>query len=144
MKAAVAPAYVDGLFVAREYDGLVWLSSLVCGADGFNLASPSYGLPSSLFLFAEGLQWFAQGIRSGVWTYFEATPVPRQELMQALLRTNGPPGFSEHYAVGMGAWRSPEAMLVVDQWLEANDNANNAFLWSLAASSRALIDDLIG
>jgi len=43
MKPAVAPAYVDSLFAARDYDGLVWLSSLICGSDGFDLAVLSYG-----------------------------------------------------------------------------------------------------
>jgi hypothetical protein len=81
------------LFVAREYDGLVWLSALICGSEVFDPQEPAYGLEPPLFLFVEALAWFAQAIRSGVWTYFETTPVGRQQRMLALLKTIGPSEF---------------------------------------------------
>src|SRR5205823_10179333 len=47
--------YLDGLFANRDYEGLVWLSSMICGSSGFDLQHPSYGLSRSLFLFVESL-----------------------------------------------------------------------------------------
>ena len=100
MKSSVTRSYVDGLFASRDYDGLVWLSSTLCGSRGFNLQSPTYGLPRTLFLFVESLFWFAQGLRSGVWTYFEATPSARQQEMLAALGDLAPEGFDEQYVPG--------------------------------------------
>src|SRR5258708_2971759 len=99
MKSSVTRSYLDGLFASRDYDGLVWLSSMLCGTRGFNLRSPTYGLPRALFLFVESLAWFAQGLRSGVWTYFEATPSVRQQEMLAALGDLAPKGFDEQYTV---------------------------------------------
>jgi hypothetical protein len=140
MKSSVTRSYVDGLFASRDYDGLVWLSSTLCGSPGFNPQSPTYGLPKALFLFVESLAWFAQGLRSGVWTYFEATPSARQQEMLAALRDLAPKGFDEQYGVGMSGWTDAAQAAAVDKWLEQNDDENNAFLWRLAEQNRAMID----
>jgi len=64
--------------------------------------------------------------------------------MLDVLNADAPPGFGEHYAAGMRVWRDPQEIAAIDQWLQVNDDANNKFLWSLAITNRALIDELIG
>ena len=143
MKPSVTRSYLDGLFANRDYEGLVWLSSMICGSSGFDLQHPSYGLSRSLFLFVESLFWFAQSSRSGVWTYFEATPATRQQNMLEALRELGPTGFDEQYGIGMGEWTNVEQAAGVDKWLWENEHTNNAFLWQLAEQNRAAMDVLV-
>jgi hypothetical protein len=143
MKSSVTRSYVDGLFARRDYDGLVWLSSTLCGTRGFNLQNPTYGLPRAVFLFVESLGWFAQGLRSGVWTYFEATPSARQQEMLAALGDLAPQGFAEQYAAGVRGWTDTTRAAEVDKWLQQNDETNNAFLWQLAEQNRTMIDALL-
>jgi hypothetical protein len=143
MKSSVTRSYADGLFANQDYDGLVWLSSMLCGSRGFNLQSPTYGLPRALFLFVESLGWFAQGLRSGVWTYFEATPPVRQQEMLAALSDLAPKGFDEQYSAGMRGWADAAQAAAVDTWLAQSDEENNAFLWRLAEQNRAMIDALL-
>jgi hypothetical protein len=143
MNPSVTRSYVDGLFVDREYGGLVWLSSAICGSEDFAPRHPTYGIPRSLFLFVECLAWFAQGIRSGVSTYFEATPLTRQQEMLTALRELAPKGFDEQYCVGMSSWTNAARVAGVDKWLQQNDDGNNTFLWRIAEQNRALIDALL-
>jgi hypothetical protein len=143
MKSSVTRSYADGLFASQDYDGLVWLSSMLCGSHGFNLQSPTYGLPRALFLFIESLAWFAQGLRSGAWTYFEATPSVRQQEMLAALRDLAPKGFDEQYSAGMRGWADAAQAAAVDTWLQQSDEEINAFLWRLAEQNRAMIDALL-
>src|SRR5437868_8075886 len=114
MKPSVTRSYLDTLFANRDYEGLVWLSSMICGSSGFDLQHPTYGLSRSLFLFVESLFWFAQSSRSGVWTYFEATPATRQQNMLEALRELGPAGFAEQYGLGMGEWTNVEQAAEVE------------------------------
>jgi hypothetical protein len=144
VKPAYTADFVDRVFASRDYGGLVWLSGLVCGQPGFQLKDRSYGLPPLQFLFVESLLWFAQARRSGVWTYFEATPAGRQEHMRALLAAHGPDGFGERYAEGMATWREPDATDGLDRWIDANFSLNSDFLWGLAVQHRQWLDDLIG
>jgi hypothetical protein len=94
--------YWDSLFKSREYGQLVDLSSALCSCPAFRGADTEYGLPRAAFTFVEGLVWFAQANRSGVWTYFESTPQARQSAMLDALETGrAPPGFAAHYAFGI-------------------------------------------
>ncbi len=122
MKSSVTRSYLDGLFASRD---------------------STYGLPRALFLFVESLAWFAQGLRSGVWTYFEATPSVRQQEMLAALGDLAPKGFDEQYGAGMRGWAEPDQAAAVDRWLAQSDEENNAFLWRLAEQNRAMIDALL-
>jgi hypothetical protein len=143
MKSSVTRSFVGGLFGSRDYDGLVWLSSAICGSPGFDLQHPMYGLPRALFLFVESLAWFAQALRSGAWTYFEATPHARQQEMLAALRDFAPEGFGQQYSAGMKLWKDPARVAGLDNWLLRNDDQNNAFLWRLAEQNRTIIDTLL-
>lgn len=100
------------------------------------LQAPDYGLPTFAFVFAETLLWFAQAIRSGVWTYYEATPALRQRVMAAALRIHAPQGFADSYERGMLDWRDELKIHAVDVWIETNDAAANAWLRSLARENR--------
>jgi hypothetical protein len=142
MKPSVSANYVESLFVAREYQGLVWLSSLICGSEAFEPQDPAYGLEPPLFLFVETLAWSAQAIRSGVWTYFEATPIERQQRMLAHLKTMGPLELGERYESAMRVWRNPASVAAIDEWIAENEQQNNDFLWTLAAQNRLLINQL--
>lgn len=140
----VAPAYLDSMFGAANDDGLAWLSSMICSADTFRPEHSSYGLSQPIFVLVEGLLWFAQSTRSGVHTYFEATPVERQQVMlNALEQEGAPEGFSTNYRLGTEAWRDPIQATDLDRWIDRNDETNTKFLWSLARAHRSEIESLI-
>ena len=75
-----------------------------------------------MFLLVEMLCWSAQAIRSGVWTYYEATGTSRQEAMYQALRQYAPNGFAETYLQGMQDWRDQSLIRVIDDWIGANDS----------------------
>jgi hypothetical protein len=93
--------YIDELIAGDEYGQLAEISAIFCGCARFSRRAPDYGLPPVGFMFVETLLWFAHAIRSGVWTYFEATPVLRQEAMFLTLREHAPQGFADWYKRGM-------------------------------------------
>lgn len=105
--------------------------------------TPSYGFPDPAFNFLERLAWFAQGTRSGAWTYFEATPPERQHAMLSVLRRDfDHADFSAQYAFGMDNWQVPTSMKALDAWLDANDERNNAICWQIISSQCVLIQRL--
>lgn len=121
MPRKYATESVDRLLAEATHLDLANLSSIVCSSVQFKPASPDYGLPQFAFLFAENLLWFAQATRSGVWTYYEATPQARQDAMVAALQKDAPAEFSSWYARGMRDWRDMARIAAVDDWIEAND-----------------------
>jgi hypothetical protein len=140
----VAPVYLDRIFDTAEYDGLTWLSSMICASEVFRPQHVTYGLPQPLFLLVEGLLWFAQSGRSGVRTYFEATPVDRQRAMlQALEHVAAPKDVLGNYQSGMEAWRDPFRTTNLDCWIDRNDEAITRYLWGLAKTHRPEIEALI-
>ena len=143
MPAAISTQYLERLCEARDYDGLVWISGVLSGSDQFSPDDPAYGFPDPVFNFLERLAWFAQGTRSGVWTYFEATPLARQHAMLSILRRDSHhTEFSSQYAFGMENWRVPSSMRLLDAWLDANDGRNNAICWQIISSQPELIQRL--
>jgi len=136
----VSPAYLDTLCKAREYEGLNWISAALCGSPSFDEMHATYGLPKPLFLLVESLAWFAQGVRSGARTYFEATPLERQQAMLEMLkREDFPADFAERYAFGASNWQDSKHLASLDTWLDRNDETNNQILWRLVERNRALI-----
>src|SRR5262245_11510842 len=105
MPRKYATEYVERLLADDTYESLVQLSSLICSSAQFDTESPDYGLPRFAFLFAETLLWFAQAQRSGVWTYYEATPLKRQDAMANALREAAPEDFASKYERGMRDWQ---------------------------------------
>jgi hypothetical protein len=96
-----------------------------------------------MFLLVEGLAWFAQSARSGAWTYFESTPVPRQRAMHEALSAEAPQSFAERYAQGMRGWRNETEMADLDDWIESADETNNKWLWTIAEKNRSSLDRLV-
>src|SRR5438874_6346073 len=108
MARKYAIQYIDGLVDGETYHDLVELSSAMCSSPHYRSTAPDYALPIFAFVFAETLLWFAQAIRSGVWTYYEATPLSRQQAMAAALRAHAPQGFADWYERGMADWQDEQ------------------------------------
>jgi hypothetical protein len=134
--------YVEGLLAGEDYGQLAELSAIVCGSDRFAPAAPDYGLPPPGFLFVEAMCWFAQAERSGAWTYYEATPRPRQEAMARTLRTYAPAGYADWYECGMADWEDEERMRPVDQWTRANTAEAARWLREFARQHREVMIEL--
>jgi hypothetical protein len=143
MKPVISRSFLDRLFAASDYDGLVQLSSFFLGTPTCRLEKADYGLPRPFFVIIESLVWFAQAERSGVWTYFEATSAPRQQAMLAALTAEALTGFAHAYAAGIDGWRNEAEMAKLDRWLSERDGENNRWLWKLANANRAQIDELL-
>jgi hypothetical protein len=135
-------AYMDALFSSHDNSKLVELSGYL--QEGLNRGDPTYGYPQAVFVFMESLLWFAQAIRSGAWTYYEATPRARQQAMLRALEGEAPAGFATHYSLGMQNWQDESRIGVVDTWIEDHDEDNNRWLWRLANEHRATFERLCG
>jgi hypothetical protein len=143
MSQIISTQYLTKLCDAREYDGLAWIAAVLCGGDQFRTESPTYGLPMPAFDIVERLSWFAQGTRSGAWTYFEATPPERQRAMLAVLEQDeAHPDFAAQYAFGMNNWRDAPILRPLDKWLDDNDELNNDLIWKIISANRELIQSL--
>jgi hypothetical protein len=136
MRAKYSPEYIDQLLSGSEYTQLVDLSAVFSSSSRFDRKASDYGLSEVAFVYVETLCWFAQSIRSGTWTYFEATPEARQKLMHAALNAHAPEGFAEAYRRGAENWQSEQEIAAVDEWIEANDSAANQWLWRFARQHR--------
>ena len=139
MSSIYSPRYWDSLFSSRTYEGLVSISSALCAAAEFSIEEVEYGLPRVAFMFVEGLCWFAQATRSGVWTYYEATPAPRQAAMLEALEASAPAGFAARYRTGMRDWMNESEMEKLDSWMKDHDAQNNSWLWSIAEQHRSVL-----
>jgi hypothetical protein len=135
-------AYLDSLFSSRDYCKLVELSGYL--QDGLSRSDPTYGYPQPVFVFLESLIWFAQAIRSGALTYYEATPKARQDAMLDALEREAPRGFATHYSLGMQGWQDERKIKIVDLWIESHDEENNRWLWRLVNEHRDAIERLCG
>jgi len=144
MPVVISSHYLERLCTAREYNGLVWISGVLCGCAQFSRGDPSYGLPGPAFEVVERLTWFAQGTRSGGWTYFEGTPPERQTAMLARLKADTlHPDFGEQYQIGMRDWHRPSALGSLDTWLDAHDELNNSIVWQIICANRELVQALV-
>ena len=77
--------YLAQLLRQRDYGALVDLQGIALGWEGFDKEIPSFGWPEPIFAVFELVTWLAQADRSGVWTYYEATPVSRLHAVLATL-----------------------------------------------------------
>jgi hypothetical protein len=135
-------AYLDSLFPSRDYSKLVELSGYL--QDGVDRSEPTYGYPQPVFVFLESLIWFAQAMRSGALTYYEAAPKARQDAMLDALEREAPSGFATHYALGMKGWQDERRIELVDLWMERHDEENNRWLWRLVNEHRDTFERLCG
>jgi hypothetical protein len=131
--------YIDELLAGDDYGQLAQLSSILCASAGFSSGVSDLGLPQPALLFVEALCWFAQALRSGAWTYYEATPLDRQEAVLSALRAHAPPEFGEWYEYGLAHWESPERMQAADEWIEANEGKAERWLRDYLAANRAMV-----
>ncbi len=134
--------YIDKLLTGREYSDLVTLSTIVGSSTMFKNDESDYGLPSEAFLFVELLCWFAQAIRSGVWTYYEATPKERQLAFARVLLEFAPSDFYDWFNRGTKNWKDEEKIKTVDEWIEMNDERCNRWLREFALSNRDLFIEM--
>jgi hypothetical protein len=129
--------YLDGLFESSTYHDLVVLQGILTTPPHFDSHQPDYGLPSHFFVVVEGVAWFAQACRSGVWTYFEATPPQRQQAMYEALLQFGPEEFAHHYQFGMRHWRDAQEVAPLDSWMKAMDEVANEWMRTILRAHRA-------
>ena len=136
--------YLDALFAAPEFMKLVEIAGYFPGSETYRREAADFGLPLPVFLFQETLTWFSQSIRSGVWTYYEATPRARQEAMYRALVGEAPPGYAVNYARGMDAWRDAATCEAVDTWIAAHEEDHHRWLWRLVSQYRPLFERVCG
>jgi ABC-type proline/glycine betaine transport system substrate-binding protein len=87
-------------------------------------------------VFVETLNWLSMAIRSGVWTYYEATPQARQDALAAALRQAASAELASRYEQGMRDWRDETRIAAVDRWMKTNEDATDEWLRALLRRSR--------
>jgi hypothetical protein len=97
-----------------------------------------------VFVFQETLMWLSQTIRSGMWTYYEATPGARQEAMLRALECEAPPDYAATYSLGMETWQDDVKREAVDIWVGCHEEDCNLWLWRLANRHRAMFERVCG
>jgi hypothetical protein len=137
-------AYLDALFSTPEFMKLVEIAGYFRGAEQYRSDEPSLGLPRPVFVFQETLMWFSQTIRSGAWTYYEATPKTRKQAMLRALESEAPPGYAATYSLGMKTWQDDVKCNVVDTWVSSHEEDCNQWLWRLANKYRAMFERVCG
>ena len=137
-------AYLDQLFSASDVSKFVEINGYLCGSDTYDRSQPTYGFPGPIFVFVESLVWFSQSIRSGAWTYHEATPPLRQAAMLQALREHAPEELVLQFAGGMKDWRNMSKIAQVDEWIRAREDVCNRWLWHLLLDHRPAIELLCG
>jgi hypothetical protein len=129
--------YIDGLLESSTYLDLVALQGILLTSPQYDSSQPGYGLPPCFFVVAEGLLWFAQAWRSGVWTYFEATPPQRQQAMYEALLQFGPEEFAQRYQFGMRHWRETQEIAPLDSWMKEMDEVATEWMRTILRAHRA-------
>lgn len=113
--------YLAKLLAQRDYGALVELQGIALGWDGVDANLPSYGWPQPIFVVFEMLTWLAQADRSGVWTYYEATPVARLECVLVTLEVLQAVELRQQFAYGKAYWHDAEAIGELDNWICRNE-----------------------
>lgn len=113
--------YLAQLLTQGDYAALVDLQGIAIGWDGFDASVPCFGLPSPIFAVFEVLTWLAQADRSGVWTYYEATPDARSECTLTALELLQAVELRQRYAFGKAHWQDAEASGQLDSWIRENE-----------------------
>jgi hypothetical protein len=135
--------YLESLLDSTQYDSLVELQGLLLLVPGYDGSQPARGLAPHFFVVVEALQWFAQTSRSGVWTYFEATPPQRQQAMVDALTSLGADELARRYRFGIERWRDPTAIAELEAWMEATDEATHQWLRTLLRTHRTVFKALL-
>ena len=139
--ARFATAFIDRLLESLTPASFAELLAIIEGGAKYNRQDPTRGLPEPLFLFSEVLHWTACSFRSGVWTYYEATSIKRQQAVLERLLKSGPHGLARQYHEGMRSWQDKAKMAVLDTWLGNNEEEINRWLHDLLSSNRAVVHE---
>ncbi|POA50825.1 MULTISPECIES: hypothetical protein [unclassified Pseudomonas] len=142
MRAVYGTAYVDQLIDSRSYEAMAMLGAHMEAAAPAP-DQPDLGLPPPLFVYLEALTWFAQSVRSGAWTYFEATPHPRQQAMRDNLLALDCDGWRERYVFGMDHWDDEASMAELDRWIDASEPEQESWLLQLLDTHRDRLKQLL-
>ncbi|WP_409303171.1 hypothetical protein [Pseudomonas sp. KCJK8993] len=142
MRAVYSAAYVDQLIDSRSYEAMAMLGAHMEAAAPAP-DQPDLGLPPVLFVYLEALTWFAQSVRSGAWTYFEATPHARQQAMRAGLLALGCDRWLERYVFGMDHWTDEASMAELDRWIDASEPEQASWLLQLLDTQRDRLKQLL-
>jgi hypothetical protein len=135
-------AYLEGLFSAPDLSKFVEINGYLVGSDAYDRSQPTYGFPVAVFVFKQSLICFSQSIRSGAWTFYEATPPARQEAMFRELKEHAPEELAAQYARGMKDWRNRSKIARVDQWIRAREDVCHHWFWDLLLDHRPAIEVL--
>ncbi|MFT0212456.1 hypothetical protein VQ643_07530 [Pseudomonas sp. F1_0610] len=120
--------YIQKLLDSSDVQHLAEIANILSSNPLTDFTLKYYNLPSALFVFIETQTWFAQGSRSGVWTYFEATDKTTQQQMAKALLAFAPKDFYQNYLLGMSHWQDTVFTERLDHWLDTNQERCNVWL----------------
>ena len=128
--ARYSTQFLSQLLDRHDYAALVDLQGVAMGWSGFDMGHPTFGWPRPIFVVFELLTWLAQADRSGVWTYYEATPVGRLECAAATLDYLNAVELLQNYVYGKDNWRDLDAIGKLDSWI--SENEDNIITWAFS------------
>jgi hypothetical protein len=134
-------SYINRLLDSDERT-LADLTSIIGSSSRYDRQAPDHGLPQFAFAFTEGLLWLAQAIRSGAWTYYEATPIERQRAALNAFRSCLRPDIVDCYERGMRDWQDESLMEPVGRWIRAHEDDIDRELRRLLLDNRAEVLEL--
>jgi hypothetical protein len=120
--------YLERLTCPSDALGLAELQSALQVSRSFDCQLLSYGLPDSIFLFFETLNWLSQSVRSGAWTYFESVPEYRAFALAHLLSLMSTAEIAEKYRFCIGNWAIAADMQRIDDWVRDREGSHDAWL----------------
>jgi len=109
--------YIANLIAQHDYGALVDLQRPASGSKLYDTKHPSFGWPCAIFVIFELATWIAQADRSGVWTYYEATPPMRMNCVLATLEELGAVELHKQYNYGKNHWQDEDACDRLDCWI---------------------------
>ncbi len=128
MTASFSPAFVDRLFMERDFNGLHQLISAV---------EQERHLPEEFWLFCRVFEWAPS--RSGVWQYYEATPEAIFNRVLACLEQFRMSAIASKYAVGRNCRGPSESLAALDSWLDDNAASIHTKVFLLIDKQRGLL-----
>lgn len=137
MTPRFAAEYTDSLLAKDSFEGLADLSTAICSSPCFSAELADYALPPFAFVFVEGLLWLSQSLRSGVCTYYEATPPDRIRLMSVALRGEALLAVAAEFDRGAREWQGATCASETDHWISDNEEMLYARLRSILRRNRA-------
>jgi hypothetical protein len=143
MRIRYAESYLDQILNAEHGERLVELLCAIGGRPEYDCTAGDLGLPEPAFLLMECSQWMAQSLRSGVWTYYEATPLNRQNACLKVIQNYAPAEWADMYSRGMADWRSDKTMKLIDDWMFRQMDAMDAWRQAFAEANRQVFVELL-